>query len=45
MKHTVDTQVLQKLISYLGTKPYNEVAELIKEILASAKKVEEPKQE
>lgn len=45
MKHTIETQVLQKVISYLGAKPYNEVAELIKEILASAKKVEEPKQE
>lgn len=44
-KHTVDTQALQKVISYLGTKPYNEVADLIKEILASAKKVEEQKSE
>jgi len=44
-RHVVDTQALQKVISYLGTKPYSEVAELIKELLSSAKKVEEQKQE
>jgi hypothetical protein len=41
MKHEIDTQVLQKVMNYLGSKPYAEVAELVKEVLASAKKVEE----
>ena len=45
MKFTVDQEVLNKVMSYLGQKPFVEVHELIKLIQESAKPIEESKEE
>lgn len=50
MRHTIKTQILQAVLNYLATKPYNEVQALVTAIQSDAavdplSKVEEPQAE
>jgi hypothetical protein len=41
MKHIVSTTVLQNILNYLASRPYSEVATLIKELQEDAKPLED----
>jgi hypothetical protein len=43
MRHSVKSELLQQLMSYLSTRPFNEVHKLISELASDAKPIEEPK--
>lgn len=43
MRHSVKSELLQKLMSYLATRPFSEVYNLINELTSDAKPIEETK--
>jgi len=40
-KHTIPTEIINKILSYLASKPFTEVAALIQEVQMKAVPVEE----
>lgn len=48
MKHSIKTEILQKVLNYLSSRPFSEVNTLITEITSDAKAIkdeQEPEQE
>lgn len=45
MRHSVETKLLQEVLNYLGSKPFNEVSSLITKIQTDAQPIEESKVE
>jgi hypothetical protein len=43
MRHTIKTELLQKVMAYLSSRPFAEVNTLISDVIADAKPVKEEK--
>jgi len=41
MRHTIKTDILQKVLNYLSSKPFTEVSALINEVMSDAKPVDQ----
>lgn len=42
MRFSIEQKVLEKLLSFVATKPYSEVAKIIQEVQNDIKQIEEP---
>ncbi len=45
MRHSIKTELLQKVMAYLSSRPFAEVNTLISDVIADAKPIKEDKPE
>lgn len=45
MRHSIKTEVLQKVLNYLASRPFSEVNSLISEITSDAKAIKSEEEE